>query len=42
MSVELNLITGVMLGFEYADFTDDGGDKFVVVDILFVRILFSW
>jgi hypothetical protein len=42
MDIELNLITGFMLGFEYADFTDDGGDKFLVVDILFVRVLFIW
>ena len=42
MEVDVNLITGLMLGFEYADFRDEGGDQFVVVDILFVRLLFIW
>jgi len=42
MDFELNFITGLMLGAEYADFRDEGGDQFVVVDILFVRMLFIW
>jgi len=42
MEVDVNLITGLMLGAEYADFRDEGGDQFVVVDILFVRLLFIW
>jgi hypothetical protein len=42
MEVDVNFITGLMLGAEYADFRDEGGDQFVVVDILFVRILFIW
>ena len=42
MEVDVNFITGLMLGAEYADFRDEGGDQFVVVDILFVRMLFIW
>jgi len=47
MTIELNLITGLMLGFEYVDRSDEEQDddydgKYVVIDLLILRILFSW
>jgi hypothetical protein len=42
MTIEFNLITGIMAGIEYSDFTDEGGEKHLVIDILFFRVLFSW
>jgi hypothetical protein len=41
MTFETNLITGIMLGFEYTGVLnqDDGYDHHLVLDILFLRIL---
>ena len=41
MTIELNLITGMMFGVEYV-YNPDEDEKHIVVDIAFVRILFSW
>jgi hypothetical protein len=41
MIIEINLIAGIMLGAEYVQNPEDG-TNFIVVDILFVRILFEW
>jgi hypothetical protein len=44
MLVDIMLITGLMLGFEYVGEMDedDGFDHHVVIDILFVRVLIFW
>lgn len=39
--LQVNLLTGLMLGFEYVDL-DELDEQHVVIDILFVRIVFSW
>jgi hypothetical protein len=41
MTIELSLIAGVMMGIEFVQDPEDG-TNFVVVDFLFVRILFGW
>lgn len=41
MSIELNLISGIMLGAEYV-FDPEEEVNYLVVDILFVRVLFGW
>jgi hypothetical protein len=40
MIIEFNLITGIMFGVEYVDSED--GEQHIVLDIAFLRILFSW
>jgi hypothetical protein len=42
MIVDLNLITGLMLGFEYVDMEDEGEGRHLVLDILFVRVLITF
>jgi hypothetical protein len=42
MEIELNFITGLMLGFEYVDMSQDDGDKHIVLDVLFLRIVVSF
>ena len=39
--IELNFISGIMLGVEYIQDPEDE-THYLVVDLLFVRILFSW
>lgn len=39
MNLEFSLISGLMLGFEYAE---DGMDQYVVLDLFLLRILVSW
>jgi hypothetical protein len=41
MMIELSLIAGIMLGFEFVQDPEEGTNYFVA-DILFVRILFGW
>ena len=40
MKLELSLIAGIMLGFEYVK--DEYDDNYLVIDILFARILIGW
>lgn len=40
MKLELSLIAGIMLGFEYVK--DEYDDNFLVIDIFFARILIGW
>jgi hypothetical protein len=42
MSIDLNLITGLMLGFEYVDMSHEDGERHLVIDILFVRVVVSF
>jgi hypothetical protein len=42
MLIDLNLITGLMLGFEYVDMEDEGEGRHLVFDILFVRVLVTF
>lgn len=42
MEIELNFITGLMLGFEYVDMSQDDGDRHIVLDVLFLRIVVSF
>lgn len=39
MVIDINLITGIMFGVEYAELD---GERHVVLDLAFVRILFTW
>lgn len=39
--IDINLISGIMLGLEYVQDPEDG-TNYIVVDLLFVRILFGW
>ena len=39
--IDINLISGIMLGAEYVQDPEDG-TNYIVVDLLFVRILFGW
>lgn len=41
MIIQLHLITGIMLGFEYVDIPDED-DRHLVIDFLFLRVLFTW
>ena len=41
MTVDLNLIAGVMMGIEFVQDPEDGTNYFVL-DCLFVRVLFGW
>lgn len=41
MRIEVSLIAGIMLGCEFIQDPEDG-TNFVVVDFLFVRVLFGW
>lgn len=41
MIIEANLITGMMLGFELVELPEEECQH-LVVDILFVRFVFSW
>jgi hypothetical protein len=41
MTIELSLIAGMMLGFEYVQDPEEG-TNFIVVDFFFVRVLFGW
>lgn len=41
MTLQVNLLTGLMLGIEYVDMPELD-EQHVVVDILFIRIVFSW
>jgi hypothetical protein len=40
MKLELSLIAGIMLGFEFV--TDEDDVNYLVVDLLFIRLLFGW
>jgi len=40
MKLELSLIAGIMLGFEFV--TDEDDVNYLVVDFLFIRLLFGW
>jgi hypothetical protein len=40
MTVDLNIITGLMLGVEYVDMED--GERHIVIDILFVRFVITF
>jgi hypothetical protein len=40
MSIELNIITGLMLGAEYVDMDD--GERHIVIDILFARFVITF
>lgn len=44
MHFDITLITGIMLGFEYLPPYESGLDDShsLIVDILFVRLLFQW
>lgn len=41
MTLQVNLLTGLMLGIEYVDLPEMD-EQHVVIDILFLRIVFSW
>ena len=41
MSIDLNFITGMMLGLEYVQDPEEEVN-YLVVDILFVRLLIGW
>jgi len=41
MTLQVNLLTGLMLGIEYVDMSELD-EQHVVIDILFIRIVFSW
>jgi hypothetical protein len=41
MMIELNFICGIMCGAEYVQDPDEG-TNYLVVDFLFIRVLFSW
>ncbi len=40
MNIELSLIAGIMLGFEYVK--DERDYNYLVVDIFFARVLIGW
>lgn len=40
--IEMNLIAGLMLGFEYIGAGEVDEDNHVVVDILFARFVITW
>ena len=42
MIVEVNLIGGLMLGFEFVNNPDEEEISHIVVDIFFVRIVFTY
>lgn len=39
LSIHLNIITGIMLGFEHVALDNS---QFIVIDILFVRLTFEF
>lgn len=41
MTIDLALIAGVMLGFEYVN-PDETDEQHLVIDLFIVRLLFSW
>jgi hypothetical protein len=41
MMIELSLIAGIMLGFEYVQDPEDDA-HYLVIDILFVRVLIGF
>jgi len=42
MIIEANLIAGIMLGFELLNNPDDEEINHIVVDIFFVRVVFTY
>lgn len=41
MIIALELISGVMLGFELFD-DEDSNDSYFILDLLVLRVLFCW
>lgn len=42
MLIEMNFISGLMLGFEYVGAGEADDESHLVFDLFFVRILISW
>ena len=42
MEISIHLITGIMFGVEYVDDDFEEGLSHVVIDLTFVRVMFSW
>lgn len=40
--VEMNVITGLMFGFEYLEEGVADEDKHIIIDFFFLRTIFSW
>ena len=42
MMIDFYLISGMMLGFEYVPYQEDGFNHGIVIDIFVLRIMFLW
>lgn len=42
MTIDMTLITGFMLGFEYVDMREQTDEQHIVVDLFVFRIVFTW
>jgi hypothetical protein len=42
MEISIHLITGIMFGVEYVDDDFEEGLRHFIIDLAFVRVMFSW
>lgn len=42
MEIDLYFISGVMLGFEFVRYEEDGFTKGIVLDLFIIRLLVLW